>query len=204
MKKKKEFNRRQSELDSRYYRLYNRVDSPITRKDELPNDYVVLDVETTGLDPHTDDIIEVALIEIKNRNPVRQYKQLVKPRKEISYKITSITGITNLMVQNSPYIGNVINDVLEFIGDNAIKGYNVDFDMRFLIANSPILIPNRTIDALAYTRRWIKDLPSYKLKDVANFLNVENSKQHRALNDCFVTQQCFELLRNENEQKDTI
>lgn len=203
-KKKKEIQQRQSELENRYYRLYNRIDSPITRSDDLPNNYVVLDIETTGLDPYKDDIIEIALIEIKNRIPVRQYKQLIKPRKEISYKITSITGITNLMVQNSPYIENVINDVLEFIGDNAIMGYNVDFDMRFLIANSPILIHNHTIDTLAYARRWIKDLPSYKLKEVAKSLNVENPDHHRALNDCFVTQQCFEILRRKYEVENNI
>lgn len=203
-KTNKEIKKHQDKLALKRYRLNNLLHSPITLKKELPNNYVVIDVETTGLDPISDDIIEIALVEVKDRIPVRHYSQLVKPRTEISYKIANITGIDNSMVQNCPYIEDIINQVLEFIGEKTLLGYNVDFDLRFLAANSPVSISNRSIDALGYSRRWIKGLPSYKLKDVAQFLNVDNPGHHRALNDCLVTQQCFELLRKRNDPKDNI
>lgn len=180
-------------------RVLRKRTTPISRKNVLPDDYLVLDFETTGLDPVNDDIIEVAMVRVVNRKPSEWYTRLIKPRAVLTEKVSSITGITYDMVKNKPYIETVIQEILDFIGNSPILGHNVDFDIKFLAANSPVAITNDTIDNLDYSRCNIFGLPHYRLNDVAMHLGVENTQHHRALNDCLVTQKCFEILREQNE-----
>lgn len=193
-----------NQITQKTIRLQSNYTTPITKKSELPDDYVVLDFETTGLDPAVDNIIEVALVKVIGREPAYHYTTLINPNIVISPATEALTGITRNMLINQPPIDTVIYEILGFIGDSVIMGHNVDFDIKFLAANSPVQISNKTIDTLSYLRRWIKGLHSYKLRDIANFLNVDNPNHHRALNDCLVAQQCFEILRGRNENKDDI
>lgn len=194
----KEYELYQKKLNEKSRRLNQNQTEPITRKKDLPDDYVVLDFETTGLDPVNDDIIEVAIVKVVDRKPKEWYTRLIKPRAVLSYKAITITEITADMLRDKPYIESVIEEILNFIGDSPIMGHNVDFDIKFLSANSPKAITNKTIDTLSYSRRWIKGLEHYRLADVSEHLGVESTKYHRALNDCLVTQKCFEILREQN------
>ena len=102
---------------------------------EWLDNYVVIDIETTGLTPLYDEIIEFAAIKIENDSIVDSYSTLIKPSQPISSFITSLTGITNELVENAPKIENVIDNIISFIADKTIVGHNVSFDINFLYDN---------------------------------------------------------------------
>lgn len=85
---------------------------------KIISDYCVIDVETTGLSIYFDEIIEIALIKVRNDKIVDEYSQLIKPINRIDTFITELTGISNEMVENMPVIDEVRDDVLNFIGND--------------------------------------------------------------------------------------
>ena len=105
----------------------------VTRPAErLPKDYIALDLETTGLSAQRDRITEIGAVKIRDGRIADRYAQLVNPGVLISPRITQITGITNAMVEHQPAIEDVLEDFIDFLGDDMIIGHNVRFDMGFL------------------------------------------------------------------------
>ena len=107
---------------------------------EAPDSFVIIDIETTGLMPYWDDIIEVGAIRYEHGIEVRRFSSLVKPPvcEDGSYiddYIIELTGITNEMVSTAPNIENVLSDLDSFIGNSILIGHNVNFDINFLYDN---------------------------------------------------------------------
>ena len=96
------------------------------------DDYVAVDLETTGLDPRFDAIIEIAAVKVAGGKPVDSFATLVKPPFEVDEFITELTGITNDMLAHAPAIEAVLPSFLEFVGDGVVVGHNVNFDINFL------------------------------------------------------------------------
>jgi hypothetical protein len=92
---------------------------------------VALDIETTGLDPKNDSIIEIGAVKFNDNRVVAEFSKLINPRKPINQFITNLTGITNSMVMNAPFIIDVLPEIHDFIGDAIILGQNIDFDLSF-------------------------------------------------------------------------
>lgn len=153
------------------------------------SDYTVIDVETTGLDPKKDELIEVAAIKVRNDEIVETYSSLIKPRTTIPPKITAITGITNEMVKKAPKRRAVIKELYDFIGDDIIMGHNVTFDIAFINnKNLTKHLNNDYFDTLEYTRAKLPKLYSYKLTSLKKYFNIKiDKKEHRALADAIVT-----------------
>lgn len=162
---------------------------------EFPPKYVVIDIETTGLDPRFDEIIEVAGIKYDNRLEVGRFQSFVKPQQKISSFITELTGITNEMVAHAPRIKTVLPDFLSFLDDSIIVGHNVHFDINFIYDNAEYLglssFTNDFVDTMRISRRLYKDLENHKLSTLVSFLQVGSSVEHRALADCIATYECF-------------
>lgn len=171
------------------------------RHGKLPDNYIVLDIETTGLEPEEEDIVEISIVNVVNKQPKTWYTRLIKPKAVLPLEVSKINGITNEMIQDKPYIETVIDDILEFIGDSTIIGYNVNFAIKFLSANSPKILTNKTVDVAWYCREWIEDLEHYRLKDVSAYFNVKNTNKPRSLNDCLVIHKCYEILKERYEPK---
>ena len=93
---------------------------------------VALDIETTGLDPKTDAIIEIGAIRFNNRRIEDEFSTLINPMRNIPEFITRLTGISNGMVQNSPVIEDILPELDDFVADLPILGHNVKFDVGFL------------------------------------------------------------------------
>lgn len=152
---------------------------------DLPNDYVVIDLETTGLSPEYSEIIELAAIKVKNNQIIDKYQQLVKPDEEIDEFITSITGITNNMVKDAPKIDEVLNNYLEFIGNNVVLGHNVSFDVNFIFDNAlncyDKTFSNNYIDTMRISRRLFKEEHHHRLQDLINRFELGGTQEHRAL-----------------------
>ncbi|MBQ3423121.1 MAG: 3'-5' exonuclease, partial [Romboutsia sp.] len=99
----------------------------------MQEEYVVVDLETTGLDPYKGcEIIEIGITEILNNKIVKNYSRFVKPKKEIPTFITEITNITNEMVKYEDSIEQVLPRFRKYIGNRTIIAHNAKFDLKFL------------------------------------------------------------------------
>ena len=98
----------------------------------MRKDYVVLDLETTGLDPKKDKIIEIGAVRVRDGEPVAIYEQMVQPGRELGERVTQITGITQEMLEGAPYIEEVLPALLEFLGEDVLIGHRVLFDYSFV------------------------------------------------------------------------
>lgn len=156
----------------------------------IHNDFVVVDLETTGLNPETDKIIELSAIKYKNREIESKFSTLINPKIHISPKITEITDINDDMVKNSPYIENILPSFAEFVGDLPLVAHNARFDIQFLnciLKKRGGFIDNEIIDTLSISRLIYKGLiDNFKLETIKNYLKLEKYKSHRAESDCIV------------------
>lgn len=167
---------------------------------DLPTDYVVIDLETTGLSSRWDEIIELAAVRVRGGVPVDLYQQIVKPQRQISEFITSLTGITNEMVADAPRVWDVLKTYLDFIGDDFIVGHNVGFDVGFIHRASGIYLnlpfQNNYINTIRVARKAYPGLGSYKLDVLCELLEIDGTNHHRALADCEQTFALFEKMRS--------
>lgn len=163
----------------------------------LDDEYVVVDLETTGFSPVTDEIIEIGAVRIKNGKISETFSELVKPRRSISEKIVILTGISNEMVANSRGIEEVLPDFVRFCGNATLVAHNADFDSRFLRENLKrlgISYEYTTVDTLNLSRLLLKDMKRHGLDKVAAAFDIPLSKHHRAPDDALCTAQIFLAL----------
>ncbi len=170
--------------------------------DKTVMDYVVLDLETTGLNSYIDEITEVCILKFQKGQLTDKYCTLVKPKYSIPSHITEITGINDEMVQDKKDIQEYIKEMIDFIGDNIIIGYNVTFDLDFLkkaYRDSEIFtkdIELKYIDILQIAKERINDCENYKLSTLKEYYNISN-QSHRAEADCLTTNEIFKILNAE-------
>ena len=167
-------------------------------------DYAVVDVETTGLHPETDKIIEVAAIRCIG-GKFEAFKTLVFPRNRIPEYVTQLTGIRNIDVMNAPQIKKVAPKLLDFVRDLPIVAHNAPFDVKFIAAAFETIGANidmRYIDTVPLARLAYPGLQNYKLATLIDALElIQGKQQHRAESDATATLRLFELCRNEIPSK---
>lgn len=168
------------------------------------NNYTVIDIETTGLNPKCDEIIEIAAIKIRENKIVGQYNVLVKSNEKIPENIEQLTGITNQMViEKGINIEDALLSFSNFICNDILIGHNINFDINFLYDNylkylkRPLI--NDFVDTLKISKNLINDTHDWKLSTLAKKYNIENVNAHRALNDVIVTNKIYEKLSSINE-----
>ena len=154
----------------------------------FPSDFTILDLETTGLDPGFDEIIEVACLRVRDFTVVDSFQSLIHPVDEIDEFITDLTGITNEMVANAPSINEVLPDVISFLSSDIVVGHNVNFDINFLydalISFNGAEFSNDFLDTMRLARRMVPELSHHRLRDLITHFEIEPSGSHRALCDC--------------------
>jgi DNA polymerase III epsilon subunit family exonuclease len=155
----------------------------------LPRHFVVLDLETTGLDSNRDEIIEFGAIKVTlDSDSHFRFQTLVKPEKRIPKKITEITGITQKMVdEEGVELKIALLQFLDFIEDLPLVTYNAEFDMGFLYSAARkhgVAIQNHYTCALKKARRAWPGLPSYRLVELAKLGKLPDNDTHRAVGDC--------------------
>lgn len=165
----------------------------------LPNDFVVLDVETTGLDPALGhEIIEIGAQKLKDRAVVGEFEALVKPSRPVPSDSQAVHGITAEELANQGRTpGEVLPRLVDFIGLSIIIAHNAPFDVGFVNAHLDRLglprLQNKTIDTVEIAKRYLI-LASYKLSNVAAYLQVPQPSAHRALVDVITTREVFYKL----------
>ena len=167
-------------------------------------DYVVFDLETTGVSPTHDSVIEISGIRVRNGNPVAEYSSLINPGIPIPPEASGINGITDDMVADAPPLKKVLADFLDFTGNDVLAGHNIHcFDMKYIYRDSLRLfqaVPgNDYIDTLMLSRKWLPQLAHHRLTDVAAHYHISTEGAHRALQDCRMNQEVLECLRREAE-----
>lgn len=164
-----------------------------------PDDYTVLDIETTGLNPQNDYITEISAIKYRNNRRVDEFSSLVKPDFSIPYYITRLTGIDDAMVADAPSIDEVIISFMDFFADDIIAGYNVAFDLSFIAENLAGYyakrLANDYVDVMKLAQNELPFLGRYKQTAVAEYFNIATAGAHRALVDCNICNGCYQKLK---------
>lgn len=168
-------------------------------------EFVVFDIETTGLNSHTNQIIEIGAVKIRSGRILDRYSQLINPEIPIPYHITQITGITNEEVENKPKISEVIENFVNFVGDAVLVAHNAPFDMGFIKRDIKkylnIDYQCSVIDTLQMARDLFPNFKKYGLGDLNKTLGLALEKHHRAVDDSQATANMFIIFLDKYKEK---
>lgn len=167
--------------------------------DNLVSDYVLVDIETTGLSPQKDDIIEIGAIKVKDNKIVDTYTSLINIGRNVPSYITNLTGITTDMLKSEgKETTEVLKEFVDFAGENIIVGHNVNFDINFIYDKCEKYldkhVSNDFIDTMKIAKRLV-DTPNYKLGTLAEYFDVDYNGAHRGLKDVEITYEVYNKLR---------
>ena len=145
---------------------------------KLINEYVTIDIETTGFRGDTDKIIEIGACKVKDGKIIDEYTTLVNPEQKLSDVIEKITGIKDEMLQQAETISFVLPKLFEFIGDLPIVIYSDNFVMKFIRKDCSRLdlnINNEVIDALYLCKKTFPECQFFTPRRISEFLDIENN-----------------------------
>ena len=166
---------------------------------EARDNYVVIDLETTGLSPSSDEIIEFGAVLVENGRVVAEFSSLANPGHEIDPQIVRLTGITNSALSKARPVKDVLYDFLHFVADHPIVGHNVGFDVNFLYDSAMRHfghgIDNDWIDTMRLARRSVHSVSNHKLATLLNHYGIENKNAHRACSDARCAHELYEILK---------
>jgi len=160
----------------------------------MPRFYVALDIETTGLDPREDAIIEVGAIRFTDSGPANSFASLVNPGRPVPAKIVHLTGIDTRALQSAPPVWEVARRLDRFVGDDTIVGHSIGFDLAFLERHS-VLAGNRKIDTFELSTILLPHVDRHSLQHLTSALALGSDGEHRALADSEAAMRLFLALR---------
>lgn len=165
---------------------------------ELVDDYVAIDLETTGKIVGFDEIVEIGAIKVRNGVEVDRFDTLVKPN-DFSLFNSEFTGISVAELEVAPTIKTIIPKFLEFIGSDILVGANINsFDINFLydtiLENTKQKLQNNVIDIFRFSRRLLP-IEKHRMESICNYLGFYG-QHHRAVSDCELTIKCYEYFKN--------
>lgn len=151
--------------------------------------YAFIDIETTGLDKESDEIIEIGVICTDEMTITERWSSVIKPKRHIPDTVTRLTGIDDSIAASEGItLDRAMKILNEKLRDRVAVIYNASFDMAFLRRAEDLtgysMQFKKVIDALAAARRRLTDVLDYKLETVAEYLGINTAGHHRALSDC--------------------
>lgn len=152
--------------------------------------YIVIDIETTGLDPRRDKLIEVGAVKIKRGLVIEEYATLINPERMIRPEITELTSIDDEMVAKAPVYRDVLPDLRAFLEDGILIAHNASFEESFLGQDLP---DHEFLDSLALAQIAFPAQNSYSLENLVRSLALGSYDAHRALEDARMTAKLFTL-----------
>jgi len=155
--------------------------------------YVALDLETTGLQPESDDIIEIGAVKFRDGREIEVFQSLVNPHRRIPYLVKSLCAISQEEVDAAPPFSALAEGLIAFLEGYPVVGHNVSFDLGFL-AQKGISLPNPAYDTLAMSKLLLPHLSQRNLIAVASHLGIPHPSAHRALNDAMAVKEIFTVL----------
>lgn len=167
-------------------------------------DYVVMDIETTGLNPRTDKIIELGAAKVRNGEVIGTFSQYINPGRSLPSRIVELTGIRDVDLQDAPYIEEVMDEFMTFVSDDILLGHNLIFDYSFVkkaAVNQKKTFDKKGIDTLRIARRFLTELESRRLGYLCEYYQIELSA-HRALNDALATHELYQRMGKDFFEKE--
>ena len=162
----------------------------------MEDEWVVLDLETTGLSFQGDEIIEIGAARFLGERVIDTYNTFVNPQRRLSDFIKRYTGITQKEVDGAPPFSKVAGSLASFVGSSPVVGHNVAFDLGFL-AEKGLRLPNPRSDTWDIAFVVFPTLSNYSLGDLAAQMKIAHPRPHRALEDALVTKDVFlELMEH--------
>ena len=172
---------------------------------EKAADYVALDLETTGLNPREDMIIEIVAVKFIGGSRMENFSSFVNPGIHIPPRITEITGIDDNMVSSAPVIDKVLKELLDFIGEMPVLGHNVAFDYGFVCQkalNLKMKYQAMCIDTHKISRKLLSGLESRSLENLCNFYGIVEEPRHRAFSDAAAAARLYDCMYEEALSRD--
>lgn len=156
-------------------------------------DYVLFDLETTGISCNYDEVIEISAIKVRAGNVVEEFSELVNPGRRIPPAASAVNNITNQMVASAPPFSEVLPGFLKFVGDDVLVGHNINsFDLKFLYRDCNKYfgqdITNDYVDTLCLAKMVFPTWHHRRLSDLAEHYGISTVGAHRALADCRMNQ----------------
>lgn len=165
----------------------------------LLNDYVVIDLEMTGLNAKIDKILELGAVKVRDGKPVEFFSKIVNPRVTLSEKVTELTGITQQMADDGADLDETVSDFFEFLGEDLLVGQNIIFDYGFLkqwAVNHKIPLEKNAVDTLKLARKFLPAEQKKDLESLCTYFEIQRQNAHRALDDAVETAEIFEKLKD--------
>ena len=168
--------------------------------------FTAFDTETTGLSSQNCRIIEIGAVSFNSSGIIKTYNTLINPKTQIPPELVKLTHISDEMVQDKPFIEDILPDFLNFIDSSIIVAHNAQFDLRFLNAELKRSgldeSKNAVIDTLGFARWCMPDLPKYNQPFLAQMFGIDVSACHRAYDDARVCGNIFlELIKKSADRQ---
>lgn len=157
------------------------------------NTYISIDLETTGLNPKQDKIIEIGAVKVEDGKITDSFSQLINPGRKLEERIIELTGITNKDLEGKPYIEEVFPKLRDFLGDYPLLGHSVLFDFSFLkkaAVNQKLTFEKQAVDTLKIARKFLADLEHRSLDYLCEYYGIPHHA-HRALADAEATHMLY-------------
>lgn len=170
----------------------------------MTDSFVCVDLETTGLDPKRDKIIEIGAVKVERGEVTKEWETFVNPGQKLSERIVELTGIHDEELAGARPIREILPELFAFLGDNVLLGHSVLFDYSFLkkaAVNEKLPFERRGIDTLKLARKYLKDLESRSLGALCRHYDISHSA-HRALGDARATVALYQKLAEEFYEKE--
>ena len=154
--------------------------------------YVSIDLETTGLNPKTDKIIEIGAVKIEQGEVKETFSSFVHPGRRLEERIVELTGIRDEELADAPVIDEVFPELQKFLGELPLLGHSILFDYSFLKKAAVNL--GQKFDTLKLARKYLPDLESRRLDFLCEYYQIPHHA-HRALADAEATDRLYRCLR---------
>ena len=152
--------------------------------------FVAFDLETTGLDPKLDCIVEIGAVKFDNKGLIARFSALINPGIPMPEEAGKVNNISDEMLRGKPSLEQVLPDFLRFIRGTVLTAHNTAFDCAFIRCQTPLLA-NPIADTLVYARERFPGMGSYSLQNLALDLGIPAREAHRAEDDARL---CMEIL----------
>lgn len=169
----------------------------VGRQIQIPNSYIALDLETTGLNPKQDKIIEIGAVRVEAGQETGRFHTMLDPHRELETRITELTGITGDMLENAPDLVDILPGFLDFCGELPLLGHRIIFDYSFLkraAVNQGLTFEKNGIDTLTMCRRFMPAEESKRLGAACAFYGLTQESAHRALGDALDAHRLYQKL----------
>lgn len=169
------------------------------RRMNMTDSYVALDLETTGLNPARDRILEIGAVKVIHGEIVDTYRTFVNAKVPISAQVRELTGIDETMIADGKDPDAAVRELIEFCEDKDLLGHNIIFDYSFVkwtAARCRLSFEKKGIDTLKIARKFLPDLESRSLSYLCGYYHIAQECSHRAYDDAAATERLYRELHS--------